>query len=85
MRVVCPAEAFEPVKVRSSAGDIHVIVPEGQAARVFVNPSRLFRVRVNETRYTLLEPGIYQSIKAEDDSPRVDIYLRGTFGDAYLS
>ena len=42
-------------------------------------------MRVNETRYTMIEPGIYQSIKAEDDSPRVDIYLRGTFGDAYLS
>jgi hypothetical protein len=85
VRVVCPAEAFEPVKVRSAAGDIHVIVPEGQAARVFVTASRLFRVRVNETRYTLIEPGIYQSIKALEDSPRVDIYLRGTFGDAYLS
>lgn len=85
VRVVCPTEAFEPVKVRSGAGDIHVIVPEGQAARVHVTPTRLFRVRVNETRYSIIEPGIYQAIKADPDSPHVDIYLRGTFGDAYLS
>lgn len=85
VRVVCPTEAFEPIKVRSGAGDIHVIVPEGQAARVYVTPSRLFRIRVNETRYTLIEAGVYQAIKADDESPRVDIYLRGTFGDAYLS
>lgn len=85
IRLVCPSEAFEPVRVRSTVGDIHVVVPEGQAARVHVTSSRLFRVRVNETRYTEIERGVYQSIKADDESPRVDIYLRGTFGDAYLS
>ncbi|MBK9125052.1 MAG: hypothetical protein IPM16_18295 [Chloroflexi bacterium] len=85
IRLVSPSEAFDPVRVRSAAGDIHVIVPEGQAARVHVKPTRLFRVQVNETRYRVLEPGIYEAIKANDESPRVDIYLRGTFGDAYLS
>lgn len=85
IRVVCPSESFAPLHLRSTAGDIHVIVPAGQAARIHAPSGRLFKVKFAETRYRMLEPGLYESLRPDPDSPLVDIHVRGTFGDAYLA
>jgi hypothetical protein len=84
IRFVCPAEAFSALALRSAAGDIHVVVPPGQAARVHVTASRAFGVRVDETRYQQVAPGLYESVRPDPASTMVEIHVRGTFGDAYL-
>ncbi len=85
IRVVCPAESFAPLALRSAAGDIHVIVPPGQAARIHAHSGRLFKVKFAQTRYRETESGLYEALHADPDSPVVEIHLRGTFGDAYLA
>lgn len=85
VRVVCPAEAFAPLYVRSSAGDVHVVVPAGQAARIHIQTGRLFKAKHAETRYQQVAQGVYEALRPDAESPLVEIYVRGTFGDAYLA
>lgn len=85
VRVVCPSEAFAPLHVRSSAGDVHVVVPAGQAARIHVQTGRLFKAKHAETRYQKVAEGVYEALRPDPESPLVEIYVRGTFGDAYLA
>lgn len=84
VRVVAPSEAFERLKVRSTLGNIHIITPEGGNTCVDVRTTRLFKVHVDETRYTRLEDGLYTSREADPTQPLIEIEVRGTFGDAYL-
>ncbi len=85
VRVVCPSESFAPLSLRSSAGDVHVVVPQGQAARIHVKTGRLFKANHAETRYRKIAPDIYEALRPDPDSPLVEIHVRGTFGDAYLA
>jgi len=85
VRVVCPSESFAPLALCSSAGDVHVVVPPGQAARIHVTTGRLFKANHAETRYRVVAPGIYEARRPDADSPLVEIHVRGTFGDAYLA
>lgn len=85
IRLVCPSEAFEPIVARSAIGTIHVIVPPGCAARVTVSGSRLFRVYIDEARYQQVEPHVYITQEADENQPLLEVYLSGTFGDAFLA
>lgn len=85
IRLVCPQEAFEPIIVRSSLGSIRVLTPPGSNAQIVVQGSRLFRVHVDEARYEQPESGLYVSRNADENAPPIQIYVGGTFGDAYLS
>jgi hypothetical protein len=33
----------------------------------------------------MVEPGLYEALRPDPDSPLVEIHVRGTFGDAYLA
>ena len=84
IRLVAPAEAFEPLILKSTLGNIHVLVPTGVNARVTVSGTQFFHVHLDENRYTRDEDtGAYRA--REGDGPLVDIYVSGTFGDAYLA
>jgi hypothetical protein len=85
VRVVCPSEALAPLDLRSAAGDIHIVAPAGQAARVHVRQGRLFKVRFAETRWQQVAPDVYEAVRPDPDSPLVELNVRGTFGDAYLA
>lgn len=85
VRVVAPVEAFEPVRVRSAAGSVHIITPEGQPVQIHVRTTRLFKVHVDETRYEQIDTGIYAARDADLSLPPVEITVQGTFGDAYLA
>ncbi len=53
IRLVAPAEAFEPLILKSTLGNIHVLVPTGVNARVTVSARRtIFHVHVDDRRYT---------------------------------
>jgi hypothetical protein len=85
IRLVCPQEALEPLIVRSAVGSIRVLTPQGIKARVHTSGPAMFRVYVDETRYRQIEPGIYVSNDSDIEPFEVEIYISGTFGDAYLA
>jgi hypothetical protein len=85
IRVSAPLEAFEPISIQSAFGDIHFITPAGYATEIHVRPSRLFKVRADENRYQLIEPGLYRSRDADSSARLLEVHLTGTFGDAYLT
>lgn len=85
IRLTCPAELLGTLHLQSALGNIHVITPVGFQTRISAPAGRLFRVHADDNRYEQVEPGIYLSRDAEENAPLVEITLRGTFGDAYLT
>jgi Domain of unknown function (DUF5668) len=98
LRLVVPREAFAPLHLRSTLGDIHVSVPTEYRAHITVQASRLFRAYADAERYIEIEPGIYitrnalytdedgnTTLVSDEQYPLVQVILSGTFGDAYLS
>lgn len=85
VRLSAPMEAFEPISVRSACGDIHFTTAPGYATQIYVRSTRLFNVRVDENRYQLIEPGLYRSRDADSSAKLIEVYISGTFGDAYLT
>lgn len=84
IQVTAPHEALAPVYVRSTLGNIRVSVPPGYNTKVVVRTTRLFSLRVDEARYSSLEPNVYVARDPAPDQPEAVIYVNGTFGDAYL-
>jgi cell wall-active antibiotic response 4TMS protein YvqF len=85
IRMVCPKEAFSPLRLRSAVGNIHIITPPGCRTRVTVQGSPVFRVHADDQRYEQFEDGVYLATDVAADSPLVEIQVSGTFGDAYLA
>lgn len=85
IRVICPAEAFGPLHLQSSLGNIHFITPVGYQAHIAIQSGRMFKVHADERRYHQLEPGIYDAYDADENAPLIEITISGTFGDAYLT
>ena len=85
IHLTAPSEAFEALYVRSLFGNINVMTPTGYNVRITLEGGRFFGVTVDESRYEEIEPGVYASRDNDDAYPLVDIVIRGTFGDAYLS
>lgn len=85
IRLVCPQEAFEPLVVRSAVGDIRVLTPVGSRTRIHTKGPSLFGIHVDENRYEQHEPGIYVTRDSHPEQSEIEIYLSGSFGDAYLS
>lgn len=85
IRLTCPQEAIEPIVLRSAVGNIHLLSPYGSSVRVTVSGSRLFHVHVDANRYEAQSPGVYAAREPAADQPMIDVYISGTFGDAYLA
>ncbi len=85
IRVVCPAEAFGPLQLHSTLGNIHLITPVGYQTHITAQNGRLFKVHADERRYQEIEPGIYSAHDAEENAPLIEVTISGTFGDAYLT
>lgn len=85
IRLVAPFEAFGSLHLQSTLGNIHVITPVGYQTRITVQGSRMFRIHADLRRYEQLEGNIYLSHDADEQAPLVEIIVRGTFGDAYLT
>ncbi len=83
IRVVCPHEAFEPLVLRSNLGNIHVLTPPEQSARITVHGGRMFKVHADTSRYQQVEPNVYAA--GSHSAAPVEIHIHGTFGDAYLA
>jgi hypothetical protein len=85
IRITSPREAFGPIALRSTLGSVHVVTPPGQRARITVERSRFFGVRVDASRYEEEAPGIYVARDGDDDASLVEIHVAGGTGDAYLA
>lgn len=85
IRIVCPKESFNPLFVRSTFGNIHILTPKGYRAKVVVKQTRLFTVKFDSERYDNPEKGVYVARVDNDDAPLIEIQVSGSFGDAYLA
>lgn len=85
IRLVLPHEAFEPIVVRSTLGDIHITAPDGCRAQVRVRGGRFFGVQADENRYIRdADAPIYMAF-GHETAPVVKVVVEGTFGNLYLS
>jgi hypothetical protein len=85
IRLICPRELFGIVKLRSAAGNIHIVTPRGYATRISLEQTRMFRVHADSRRYQQAEDGAYLALEAEADAPLIEVQVFGTFGEAYLT
>jgi hypothetical protein len=85
IRLISPHEALGAISIRSTLGNIHVVTPLGYRTRITIQTGHFFKSHVDERRYEQVEPGIYDSLGADEQAPLVEINLHGTFGDAYLT
>jgi hypothetical protein len=79
----CPAEAFEPLTLRSTAGTIRVVTPPASHCVIRVHPSRVSKLVFDEMRYEQVEPNTYRSRGRAQN--RVEIDIHPIFGDVYLA
>lgn len=85
IRLVSPPEALGPLHIRSALGSIHVITPPGYRTRIVAQGGRMFGLHADELRYTSPQPNVYLANDADDNAPQVEIFISGTFGDAYFA
>ena len=85
VRLICPYECLGSIDLRSSLGTIQVVAPEGYRVRVYAQEGRFFGVHADSERFAQSGPGIYEAIGADADAPQVELFINGTFGDAYLA
>ncbi|MBC8098633.1 MAG: hypothetical protein H7Y11_04265 [Armatimonadetes bacterium] len=85
VRVVCPAEAFGALHIQSALGAIQFITPVGYTAQVTVQTGAFFGVKLDTARYTQTAPHVYLATGADPDIAPVEVFISGTFGDAYLA
>jgi hypothetical protein len=84
IRLVCPQEAFQPLTVRSTLGNIQILTPHGIHTRIIVKGPRSFSTRFDPARYARGEDGAYESLEAERNAVPVIVNVCGTFGDLFL-
>jgi hypothetical protein len=85
IRMTAPREAFEPLMLRSAAGDLHIYTPAGTRAIIHVQRSSFVGVHADMSRYAQSEEGDYVARNADFGLEPVEIYLNGTFGEIYLA
>lgn len=85
IRVIAPKEAFNPLYLRSTFGNIHILTPVGYQTKIVVKETRLFTVKFDPQRYETSAKGVYLAKEADETMPVVEIQISGTFGDAYLA
>lgn len=85
IRLTVPREALDQIHLKSALGSLHVTTPDGTNSRIFARKTRLFNIHADETRYDEVEPGVFVSRDSDEGAPEVQIYVSGTFGDAYLT
>ena len=85
IRVIAPPEALDNIQIRSTLGNIHLITPVGYRTRVTVQHGRFFGVHADENRYEQFENQTFVALDPHEGAPLVEIFVSGTFGDAYLT
>jgi hypothetical protein len=85
IRLVCPQEAFGSIRLQSTLGNIQVVTPPGYQVRITAEGERLFKVHADENRYMQADSHLYIALDADEGAPLIEVYVSGSFGDAYLA
>lgn len=85
IRLILPQEALGTIQVQSALGNIHLITPVGNRSRITIQSGRFMGIHVDANRYQEIEPRTYLSMDANESAPLVDVVVKGTFGDLYLT
>ncbi len=90
--VTCPDMAKGVIFARSTFGDVTFTVPERSRATITIKTGVFGRVKIDETRFEEIEPGIYSTIEAipihgEEAEPAIDLTLvaQTVFGTVQLN
>ncbi len=87
--VACPRRASGVVVARSTFGDVQLSIPEGSCAQITIRTGPFGRVRVDESRFQQVEPGVYRAVNGstpESAAPTELNVVAGTvFGSIYVS
>ena len=89
--VACPDRASGQVYARSTLGDVRVTIPPQSHAVIRVSASPFGRVRVDATRFVLIEPGVYATVQSgghesgQDEPLDLNVLASTVFGSIYIS
>lgn len=86
IRLSLPQEAFKPLFVRSTFGNIQLKSRDNSSVRVRIENGRFFRIKHDANRYQEVAPNVFETlIDGEPSSDiQVELVVHGTFGNAYL-
>jgi hypothetical protein len=88
--VACPHRAAGTMFARSAFGDVQLTIPENSRVQITVKTGPFGRVRVDETRFKELTPGVYTNADQYDDSTpagaaALNVVASTVFGSIYVS
>jgi hypothetical protein len=88
VNVACPRRAAGTVFARSTFGDVQITIPGNSCVQITIKTGPFGRVRVDESRFTQVEPGIYTNHNEENetaDKPELNVVASTVFGSIYVS
>lgn len=85
IRISLPQEAFKTLFIRSTFGNIQLKSIENSHVRVRVENGRFFNVKHDASRYEEVAPNVFETLNFDPNAPLVEVVVRGTFGNSYLS
>ncbi|MFZ4826371.1 MAG: hypothetical protein ACOYLB_03360 [Phototrophicaceae bacterium] len=85
IQLVCPSETLRPLTLISQMGKIHVTCPIGSAVEVSIQGTGFSRVRVDQQGYEQVHAKQYRTVDAVADAPVVQLIVKTTFSDVYLT
>lgn len=85
IQLVCPSETLRPLTVISQMGKVHIICPVGHDVAVSIQSSRFSRIQVDTSGYVQVSPREYRTLNASTDTPPIQLILKTTFSDVYLT
>jgi hypothetical protein len=86
--VACPRRAAGTVFARSTFGDVQLTIPDDSHVQITIKTGPFGRVRVDESRFTQIEPGIYTNHDGEAEAaeePALNVVASTVFGSIYIS
>jgi hypothetical protein len=84
IHLTAPEFCRDGLQARSTFGDITLEVPDNTEAVITIQSGRLARLQVDETRYLMLEPGVYATLGYQAVTTPIPVILRTTFGTVRL-
>lgn len=85
IHVIAPNSSAGPMTLQSTFGNIYLSLPPEIDAKLTVQASRLFQVRIQASRWQSTGPDQYATAHEDETSDTLEITVSGTFGDLILT
>ncbi len=79
------AERRGEVRACSTFGNVTLVIPPDVEAIVRVTAKPMARLQIDESRYLMLEPGVYATLRYEQSTACINAELSSTFGTVRLA